>query len=150
VVWSWGRGQISGPHDAQVLENGHILLFDNGLSRGWSRAIEIDPLTGQIVWEYHGRPPESFFTVGRGSAQRLPNGNTLLAESDRGRALETTAGGQIVWEFICPYRSNQGERAAIVRMIWYSRDLIQPLLDVQGSATREASSQAKPISSPGS
>jgi hypothetical protein len=122
VVWSWGQDQISGPHDAQVLENGHILLFDNGISRGWSRAMEIDPLTEEIIWEYHGQPPESFFTVGRGSAQRLPNGNTLVAESDRGRAFEVTTDGQVVWEFICPHRSNWGERAAIVRMIWHSPD----------------------------
>jgi len=150
VVWSWGQGQISGPHDAQVLENGHILLFDNGLSRGWSRAVEIDPLTEQIVWEYRGHPPESFFTVGRGSAQRLPNGNTLLAESDSGRALEVTADGRIVWEFICPYGSERGERAALVRIIWHSRDRLQPWLEAQGLETTEGRSGDQPMAASGS
>jgi hypothetical protein len=129
VVWAWGQGRISGPHDAQVLENGHILLFDNGLAAGRSRAVEIDPLTGEVAWEYRGRPSEPFFTIGRGSAQRLPNGNTLLAESDRGRAVEVTADGEIVWEFLCPHRSREGERAALARIVWHDRDRVKPPLD---------------------
>ena len=125
VVWSWGRNELSGPHDAQVLENGHILLFDNGLHRGWSRAIELDPLTGRIVWEYRATPEESFYTGSKGSAQRLPNGNTLLAESDRGRAIEVTPDGDVVWEFICPYGVREDTRAAIVRMVHHSPEFVE-------------------------
>ena len=127
-IWSWGRDQISGPHDAQVLENGHILLFDNGLSRSWSRAIELDPLSGEIVWTYEAEPRESFYTVGRGSAQRLPNGNTLLAESDKGRAIEVTRDGDIVWEFNCPYSVGEQSKASIVRMVHHSAERIDALL----------------------
>ena len=43
LVWAWGQGEISGPHDATRLENGHVLLFDNGLARGWSRVVEVGP-----------------------------------------------------------------------------------------------------------
>ena len=127
-IWSWGRGQISGPHDAQVLENGHILLFDNGLSRGWSRAIELDPLSGEIVWTYEGEPRRSFYTIGRGSAQRLPNGNTLLAESDKGRAIEVTRDGTIVWEFNCPYGAGRHSRASIARVVYHPAERIDGLL----------------------
>lgn len=102
MVWHWGRGEISGSHDATVLANGNILIFDNGLGRGWSRAVEVDPLTNEIVWEYRADPPEDFFTESRGSAQRLANGNTLLAESDRGHAIEVTPDGEIVWEYWHP------------------------------------------------
>ena len=52
MAWQWGRDAISGSHDATVLENGIIPIFDNGLQRGWSRAVEVDPLTKVIVWEY--------------------------------------------------------------------------------------------------
>ena len=128
VVWSWGADQISGPHDAQVLENGNILLFDNGLGRDWSRAIELDPLTEQIVWEYRGTPKESFYTQSKGSVQRLPNGNTLIAESDRGRAIEVTPDGDVVWEFFCPYEVELGTRPAIVRMVHYDPAFVDPLL----------------------
>jgi hypothetical protein len=126
VLWSWGAGELAGPHDAQVLESGNVLVFDNGLGRGWSRAIEVEPLSGRIVWEYQAAPPESFYTASKGSAQRLPNGNTLLAESDRGRAFEIDPSGEIVWEYICPHRLGGGaQRAAIGRMVWHATAAIE-------------------------
>jgi hypothetical protein len=123
-VWSWGRGDISGPHDAQVLDNGDFLLFDNGLSSRRSRAVELDPVARKIVWTYEADPPESFFTVGRGSAQRLPNGNTLMAESDKGRAIEVTPDGTVVWDFRCPYTIDGRTGATIVRMVYYPRSFL--------------------------
>jgi len=124
-VWSWGEGEISGPHDAHVLQTGNVLLFDNGLGREWSRAVEVDPASGEIVWTWQGSPRESFYTASKGSAQRLPNGNTLLAESDRGRALEVTPAGDVVWEFVCPEFVGPGKRAAIVRMTHYSNQFVR-------------------------
>jgi hypothetical protein len=118
AIWAWGQGEIHGPHDAQLLPGGTILLFDNGLGLKWSRALEVDPRTNAIVWEWHADPPESFFTRSRGSAQRLPNGNTLLAESRAGRAIEVGPDGDVVWEWLCPYLTPEGERYTIVRMQW--------------------------------
>ena len=37
------------------------------------------------------------------SAQRLPNGNTLITEGSGGRLIEVTAEHEIVWEYISPY-----------------------------------------------
>ena len=116
LVWAWGQGVLSGPHDASWLANGHLLVFDNGLERGWSRVVEVDPATGEIVWQYRDEQPEGFFTLSRGSAQRLANGDTLIAESDRGRAFEVTPDGEIVWEYFSPHVNEQDERATIVRM----------------------------------
>ena len=43
----------------------------------------------------------------------LENGNTLVVETDRGRALELTEEGRVVWEFHSPYRVRQrGDRVA--------------------------------------
>jgi hypothetical protein len=128
VVWTWGAGILSGPHDAHVLETGNILLFDNGVARKASRVIELDPRTDAIVWKWEANPPTSFFTASKGSAQRLPNGNTLLCESDRGRAFEITPEGTIVWAFLCPHRTQDGERAAIVHMRRLPRELIDGIL----------------------
>lgn len=116
VVWAWGDGEIIGPHDASVLPSGRIMLFDNGLGRGWSRVIEVDPLTRKIEWEYKADPPEAFYTASRGSCQRLPNGNTLISESDRGRSFEVTPEGEIVWEFRNPHLDARGRRATMVRL----------------------------------
>jgi hypothetical protein len=127
LVWAWGQGILSGPHDASWLPNGHLLIFDNGLERGWSRVLEVDPLRGEVVWEHRDEEPEAFFTLSRGSAQRLPGGNTLVAESDRGRSFEVTPGGEIVWEYFSPYFNQRDERATIVRMRRYSPEFIDRL-----------------------
>jgi len=117
LIWAWGRGELLGPHDAQVLDNGNLLIFDNGLGRGWSRVIEVDPLRRKIVWQFRADPAESFYTGSKGSAQRLANGNTLIADSDRGRAFEVTRDGDVVWDFFTPHETEPGQRAAIVRAV---------------------------------
>jgi hypothetical protein len=126
MVWHWGAQELDLPHHASLLENGHILIFDNGTHRGYSRVLEVNPLNQEIVWEYNADPPESFYSETRGSAQRLPNGNTLIAESDRGRVFEVTSGGTVVWEFFNPETQKiydiktgkyQENRATIYRML---------------------------------
>jgi hypothetical protein len=123
ILWSWGRGHLERQHDATLLPNGNILIFDNGTKRGYSRAVEVVPESGEISWSYEENTREDFFSSSRGGAQRLPNGNTLLTESNNGRVFEVTPGGEIVWEFFSPQirlnkRTNppQRQRAAIYRM----------------------------------
>ena len=119
VRWHWGDGEIEWPHNPTLLDNGNLLIFDNGSFRGWSRVIELDPVTRHIVWEYKGDPPESFFSSSRGSSQRLPNGNTLITDSMPGRVLEVTPEGDIVWEFFEPRTRKKWfrtQRATIYRM----------------------------------
>lgn len=114
LVWSWGPGEIQCQHHATLLENDNILLFDNGCKRRYSRVIEVNVRSGQIVWQYSASPPPDFFSHRRGGAQRLPNGNTLITESDRGRIFEITPEGKIVWEFLNPDVSSEKKRRAVV------------------------------------
>jgi hypothetical protein len=117
MVWKWGPGNLSQPHHPALLENGHMLIFDNGIERRYSRVVELDPSRKKIVWEYRSDPPQQFFSVSRGSSQRLPNGNTLITESDKGCVFEVTSGGEIVWEFFNPeIRMEDEKRAVIYRM----------------------------------
>ncbi len=117
IVWSWGEGLLDRPHQPSILANGHVLVFDNGTRRGWSRVLELDPTQKRIVWEYHGDPPESFFSDNRGGCEELANGNLLVVESEKGRAFELTRAGEIVWEFLNPDVDPEKEqRAAIYRM----------------------------------
>lgn len=129
LVWAWGQGEISGQHDARVLHNGNILLFDNGIDRSWSRILELDPLTYDIVWEYRAPEPQEFFSLRKGSSQRLPNGNTLVANSDSGEAFEVTPEGEIVWRFLNPNADDNGNRATIVRIHRYTEDFIHALMN---------------------
>ncbi len=129
LVWAWGQGEISGQHDATVLENGNILLFDNGLNRSWSRVLELNPVTRKIVWEYRAPVAKDFFSLRRGAAQRMPNGNTLVANSDSGEAFEVTPAGETVWRFLNPNVNGAGNRATIVRIKHFPKAYFQGLLE---------------------
>lgn len=117
-VWRYRgtyRGGISGGHDAQMIEPGlpgagNILVLDNGTSthRGESIILEINPQSNEIVWTYENGP--EFYTRSRGSVQRLPNGNTLIAEDRKGRIFEVTNQGQIVWSYTVDHPTNRAAR----------------------------------------
>ena len=51
---------------------------------------------------HRGKKPADFFSIIRGGCQRLPGGNTLITDSESGRALEVAPAGDIVWEFYNP------------------------------------------------
>jgi len=123
IVWEWGADELDCPHNPSLLENGNILVFDNGAFRKYSRVLELNPESGKIIWEYKATPPGSFFSRTMGSAQRLPNGNTLITEGEKGHVFEITFDGKIVWEFYNPElklrstKESDYERGTIYRMI---------------------------------
>lgn len=129
LVWDWGQGQLEKPHHPTLLENGNILIFDNGNYRNYSRVVELNPVSRQIVWEYKADPPESFYTSWGGSNQRLPNGNTLIVDTGEGRAFEVTKEGEVVWEFYNPNVKPGGkERSPIYRMMRITDEDAYPFL----------------------
>ena len=125
--WKWGRGEISHQHHPTQLSNGHILLLDNGAHRrglSYSRVIEVDPDSNQVVWEYRGDPLSSFFTHFTGGAERLTNGNTLICEGYEGRMFEVSPKGEVVWEYLSPFfrRDREGFANRIFRAHRYDPD----------------------------
>jgi hypothetical protein len=129
VLWSWGPGELQEQHHATLLKNGSIMIFDNGIHRKQSRVVEVDPRTRKIGWSYSA---PGFFTRVRGAAQKLPNGNVLITESDRGHVFEVSRGGKVVWEFYNPDVVGQENptRAVIYRMAGYPRGYLEDgLLD---------------------
>lgn len=48
-----------------------------------------------------------------GSAQRLPNGNTLLVEAAFGRIIEVNPKGDVCWEYVVPYFAKYPEPEAL-------------------------------------
>jgi hypothetical protein len=128
VLWAWGEGELEWPHHPTMLEDGHILIFDNGVQRQYSRVVELDPETEVIVWEYRGDPPQEFYSYTRGSAQRLPNGNTLICESDKGRVFEVTQEGEVVWMWVEPV-AGKGLPETVYRMMRLSSARVDKLLE---------------------
>ena len=136
VVWALsGRrnGAWRRQHDPTLLENGHLLLFDNQGRAGRSKVIEIEPFTGTMVWEYPGDQDSEFYSETCGVGARLPNGNTLITESDKGRAFEVTPDGTIVWEFYNPHRAGQDDEliATLFEMVRVDKDFFA-WLDADG------------------
>lgn len=126
-------GNIIGAHGTHIIPKGlpgegNILLLDNGgysgfgapaegnpdgvsnMRRHYSRVLEINPTTFEVVWEYTAEKakiatsnnPNVFFTPLQGNVQRLPNGNTLITEAAFGRVFEVTPKRETVWEYIDP------------------------------------------------
>lgn len=99
-VW---RGPWRGQHNPELLPNGDLLVFDNkGIrtegGKNFSRIIEFDPGSGQIVWTYENTGKNSFSSAWAGTANRLPNGNTLISETWGTQVLEVTPEKEVVWE----------------------------------------------------
>jgi len=105
--WEMRAPVLAQQHHATMLDNGNIQLFDNGAHRensslNYSRVIEVDPATNEIVWEYIDSSILNFFSPFVSGAQRLPNGNTFITEGNFGRLFEVTMDGEIVWEYVSP------------------------------------------------
>ena len=102
--------EVASSHDAQVLENGNILLFGNGWTMSpmhYSRILEYDPDGKDIVWEYGSRRTFEFYSPLMSGCQRLPSGNTLICETLWGRIFEVTPEGELVWEYVCPFETDR-------------------------------------------
>ena len=110
-----------GMHEPVLLNNGDILIFDNNWAAegvvSESKVIEFNPITKKIVWLYKGDEEHPFYSRTLGTNQRLPNGNTLITESESGRAFEVTTEGQIVWEYVNPNRT--GENNELVATLFH-------------------------------
>ena len=140
---AYGRGttrdrKLFQQHDAQWIPDGcpgagHILIFNNGLDRGYSTVEEIVPPmdsrgryvleTGKAfgpqrsVWRYQATNPTDFYSSEISGAHRLPNGNTLICAGVRGIFFEVTPEGETVWEYVNPVVHNgilaQGEKSGL-------------------------------------
>lgn len=118
--------QIFLQHDVHWIDPGlpgagNILLFDNGDGNpagDISTVVEFTPpvdgagnyaLTpGEAygptapAWTYNAPTPTDFFSRRQSGADRMPNGNTLTVEGQKGAFTEVETDGTIVWKYINP------------------------------------------------
>jgi hypothetical protein len=102
-------GPWIGQHDPDVMDDGTIEVFDNGLLRNipgrdyaGSRILSFDATTGETRTVFPVSQDETFFSWIMGTHQTLPNGNRLIAETARGRVFEIDPAGKIVWSLVLP------------------------------------------------
>ncbi|MEP7235152.1 MAG: aryl-sulfate sulfotransferase [Ignavibacteriota bacterium] len=127
LIWRWGGKNnqftfigdtipFSYQHEVRRIAGGNITMFDNGLYRSavsgdgtsydtaWTRVIEYElneeQHTAKAVWQYR----DLAFTPSAGSAQRLPNGNTLICAGGFGvqKIIEISNGGERVFQMRFP------------------------------------------------
>jgi len=115
--------QLLQQHDAQWIESGlpgegNILIFNNGLGRGYSTVDEIVPpvdsngnysLTSgsaygpkEPIWTYKAENAKDFYAEAISGCQRLPNGNTLICDGTHGVFFEVNPNGETVWKYVNP------------------------------------------------
>lgn len=129
---------------------GNILIYDNGGRGGYgapnpgsptgmnnairdsSRVIEINPTTLRVEWEFSGRTmgyrdEYKIYSSYVSSAQRLPNGNTLITNGAVGQFMEVTPDLEIVWEYISPYFNKNGKYNLVYRCYRVPYDYVPQL-----------------------
>ncbi len=89
TLWEHRGGNCA---DIWMLDSGNV-LFANG------SVIEVNPKTNEEVFKY---TPEKTKGGGAYSCQRLPNGNTVVAENAAGRITEVDASGKVVFTLDLP------------------------------------------------
>ncbi len=99
----WYYDSLDGQHSPTITKNNTILVFDDGFNRGYSRIVEIDPNTKNIIWQYTSWPKKSFFSNVMGSVQQLPNDDMLITESTSNYLFEITRAGEKVWAYELPF-----------------------------------------------
>jgi hypothetical protein len=106
------------------LREGNIIIFNNevgGRGNHYSSVEEIEPPIDELgfyeyspgtaygpdeqCWRYITPNPTDMYSDICSSAQRLPNGNTLICSASQGLFLEVTNEKEIIWEYNNPYPS---------------------------------------------
>ena len=109
-----GDQTLWGPHAPDWLPNGNLSIIDNGARRpshNYTRAVELDPKTNAVVWQWTPMmvkaKPQNFYSHYQDGAQKLPNGNWMITASEAGHVIEVTNDKDIVWEFVNPVNADK-------------------------------------------
>ncbi len=117
-------------------EGGKVIVFNNGFNKAenfssvhtitptvnsdGSYAVPIGKQIGpeNFDWTYKDpQDPVNFYSKILSSAQRLPNGNTLICEGTKGKFFELNEEDEIVWTYISPIGNDgplaQGSEPAV-------------------------------------
>ena len=95
-------GGFSAQHSVRVTPSGGLLMFDNGTrhippeSRAVEYKLDLVAKTATMIWQFRHAP--ALYNQFQGSAQRLQNGNTLVAYTTPGVVVEVATDGTVVAE----------------------------------------------------
>ena len=124
--------KLFGQHDIRWIEKGKpgagdLTVFNNDVPNGpdsldYSAIYQITPPINEygsyerkdkssygpdvLSWEYIASDTLSFYGSFISGAHRMKNGNTFINEGPKGRFFEVNPEGEILWEYLNPYRGN--------------------------------------------
>jgi acetyl esterase/lipase len=105
IEWPSGKLLWKAPndhgHDVQSLPNGHVLFTINPQKK----VVELNA-DHKPVWTFSEGLEHPI------AAQRLPGGNTLIADARLGQVIEVTPAGAIAWKYESPDLANMRSRNA--------------------------------------
>lgn len=127
VKW-WRIGPWLRQHDPEFTSRGTIVVFNNNtfsadLAKYYtttapqvSNILEIDPATDNYEIIYGNRSGEEMLSITRGKLDLTPYGGVLITENESGRVFEMDNSGNIIWQYINRYNSDEIAQITEARM----------------------------------
>lgn len=140
-----GDQQLYAQHDARwiIFDNSserHITIFNNGVSRPDIEYSSVEEIVVPVdengnyyldsssaygpeepIWTY-GKNDSYFYSAFLSSAQRLPNGNTIINNGINGSFFEVTLEKEIVWSYINKYPAMVSPINSVFKVHFYPKD----------------------------
>lgn len=113
-----------GYHDAQILPNGRLILYQNINNPGpdeYTTINEYDILFKRRVWTFRLQEPDFKLNRINGTVQFLNNGNIVLSDNSfGGRVLEMNRAGEIQWQ---RFNERRDEETGLPVMVYRAKKI---------------------------
>lgn len=124
-----GERLLYNQHDAEWMDNGTVMVFNNGLPSGSRNYSSVDlyelPVSGgvytagsepQLTWSYSGN---SLYSASVSGVAALGNGDLLITEGESGRLMAVDSAQDLLWEYTAP--------SALFKAEYYSNGFVTNL-----------------------